>query len=117
MKIKGREITEGVPIEKDVSERQIAESLAEPLFEIVETIKEGLESAPPELTGDIYERGIILAGGGSLLDNIEIVIEKATGLKVKYASEPLFCVANGSGIVLNNLKIMKKSLSTTYGRL
>ncbi len=114
MRIKGREITEGVPVEKDISERHVAESLAEPLFEIVEAIKEALESAPPELTGDIYDDGVMLTGGGSLLKNTDIVIEKATGLKVKYASDPLLSVANGSGKVLENIRTMRKSLSSTY---
>ena len=107
MTIKGKEITEGVPVEKEITERHISESLAEALFEITETIKEAFESAPPELTGDIYENGILLTGGGSLLDNMDVVIERATGLKVKYAEEPLSSVALGSG------KVMK---STPYGR-
>ena len=116
MTIKGKEITEGVPVEKEITERHISESLAEALFEITETIKEAFESAPPELTGDIYENGILLTGGGSLLDNMDVVIERATGLKVKYAEEPLSSVALGSGKVMKNIKTMRDTLSTPYGR-
>ena len=68
------------------------------------------------LTGDIYENGILLTGGGSLLDNMDVVIERATGLKVKYAEEPLSSVALGSGKVMKNIKTMKDTLSTPYGR-
>ena len=116
MTIKGKEITEGVPVEKEITERHISESLAEALFEITETIKEAFESSPPELTGDIYENGILLTGGGSLLDNMDVVIERATGLKVKYAEEPLSSVALGSGKVMKNIKTMRDTLSTPYGR-
>ena len=113
--IKGRDTIDGVPKEKEISERQIAESLADPLFDIVETIKEGLEMAPPELSGDIMEHGITLTGGGSLLRNTDIVVQNATGIEVRYANDPLFSVVLGTGKVLENLKDMQRSLSSTYG--
>ena len=116
MIIKGKEITEGVPVEKKITERQISESLAESLFEIIEVILEAFESAPPELISDIQENGILLTGGGSLLSNMDTVIENATGLKIKYAEDPLSNVALGSGKVMKNLKSMKNMLSTPYGR-
>ena len=116
MIIKGKEITEGVPVEREITERQVSESLAESLFEITEVILEAFESAPPELTSDIHENGILLTGGGSLLSNMDIVIENATGLKVQYAEDPLSNVALGSGKVMKNLKSMKYMLSTPYGR-
>ncbi len=113
--IKGRDAIDGIPKEKEVSERQIAESLAEPLFDIVEAIKEGLEMAPPELSGDIMEYGITLTGGGSLLRNTDMVVQNATGIEVRYANDPLFSVVLGTGKVLENLKDMQRSLSSTYG--
>ncbi len=113
--IKGRDTIDGVLKEKEVSERQISESLAEPLFDIVETIKEGLEMVPPELSGDIMEHGITLTGGGSLLRNTDIVVQNATGIEVRYANDPLFSVVLGTGKVLENLKDMQRSLSSTYG--
>ena len=116
MIVKGKEITEGVPVEREITERQVSESLAESLFEITEVILEAFESAPPELTSDIHENGILLTGGGSLLSNMDIVIENATGLKVQYAEDPLSNVALGSGKVMKNLKSMKYMLSTPYGR-
>ena len=113
--IKGRDTIDGVLKEKEVSERQISESLAEPLFDIVETIKEGLEMVPPELSGDIMEHGITLTGGGSLLRNTDMVVQNATGIEVRYANDPLFSVVLGTGKVLENLKNMQRSLSSTYG--
>jgi rod shape-determining protein MreB len=113
--IKGRNAIDGIPKEKELSERQIAESLAEPLFDIVEAIKEGLEMAPPELSGDIMEYGITLTGGGSLLRNTDMVVQNATGIEVRYANDPLFSVVLGTGKVLENLKDMQRSLSSTYG--
>jgi len=113
--IKGRDAIDGIPKEKELSERQIAESLAEPLFDIVEAIKEGLEMAPPELSGDIMEYGITLTGGGSLLRNTDMVVQNATGIEVRYANDPLFSVVLGTGKVLENLKDMQRSLSSTYG--
>ena len=113
--IKGRDTIDGVLKEKEVSERQISESLAEPLFDIVETIKEGLEMVPPELSGDIMEHGITLTGGGSLLRNTDMVVQNATGIEVRYANDPLLSVVLGTGKVLENLKDMQRSLSSTYG--
>ena len=117
MIIKGKEMTEGVPVEKEITERHISQSVAEPLFEITEAIKEAFDSSPPELNGDILETGILHTGGGSLLNNIDVVIKRATGLKVNFAKDPLSSVAIGSGKVMKNLKSMRNLLCSTYGRL
>jgi Actin-like ATPase involved in cell morphogenesis len=104
MIVKGKEITEGVLVEREIIEREVSESLAELLFEITEVILEAFESVFFELTSDIYENGILLTGGGSLLSNMDIVIENVTGFKVQYAEDRLSNVALGLGKVMKNLK-------------
>ncbi|WP_338364192.1 rod shape-determining protein [Candidatus Xenohaliotis californiensis] len=100
MTIKGRDLIQGVPKEMDLSERQIVESLIEPVSQVVTAVKNALESVPPELAADIVERGIALSGGGALLSNIDKVISNATGLPVFISNDPLCCVAYGTGKVL-----------------
>jgi len=96
MEIKGRDLMNGVPKELVISERQIAESLAEPVSSIVEAVKVALEHTAPELAADIVDKGIVLTGGGALLSNLDIVLRHATGLPVSIADDPLTCVALGT---------------------
>lgn len=110
MIIKGRDLTNGVPREMELSERQIAESLQEPVGNIVEAVKVALECTPPELSSDIVERGIVLSGGGSMLKNLDYIIKKVTGLPVFVAEDPLLCVVNGTGKVLENMKMFRAAL-------
>jgi rod shape-determining protein MreB len=110
MEIKGRDLLNGIPKEIILSEAQIAESLEEPVKQIIEAVKNVLESAPPELSSDIVDRGIVLTGGGALLKDLDKVIRDATGLPVFVAEEPLNCVANGTGKVLENLEELKHVL-------
>lgn len=102
--IKGRDLMNGVPKEIVVSQRQIAESLAEPVGAIVEAVKVALEHTAPELAADIVDKGIVLTGGGALLGNLDFVLRHATGLPVSIADEPLSCVALGTGRVLEDMK-------------
>lgn len=102
IRIKGRDLINGVPKEIVITERQIAESLAEPVGAIVEAVKVTLERTAPELAADIVDKGIMLTGGGALLKNLDLVLRLATGLPVSRAEEPLFCVAHGTGLVLEN---------------
>jgi rod shape-determining protein MreB len=104
MEVRGRDLTSGVPQEIKLSEKQIAGSLIEPVTSIVNAIKVALESAPPELSSDIVENGIILSGGGAMLKNLDLVIRKSTGLNVYVAQDPLLCVVNGIGKVLSDFK-------------
>ncbi len=110
MEIKGRDLINGIPKEIILSETQISTSLEEPVKQILETIKLVLESAPPELSSDIVDRGIVLTGGGALLKNLGKVIREATGLPVFTAEEPLNCVAMGTGKVLENFDELKHVL-------
>lgn len=107
MEIKGRDLLNGVPKEIIVSERQIAEALAEPVGQIVESVKVALEHTPPELAADIVDKGIVMTGGGSLLGNLDYVLRHATGLAVTIADDPLSCVALGAGHALEEIKNLK----------
>ncbi len=103
MQIKGRDLMNGVPKEITISERQIAESLAEPVGQIIEGVKVALENTPPELAADIVDKGIVLTGGGALLKNLDLVLRHATGLPVTVADEPLNCVVMGTGYALDHI--------------
>ena len=97
MNVKGRDLITGLPKELSISQRQIAEALAEPVAQIIDTIKRALEQTPAELSADIVERGIMMTGGGSLLGNLDKVLRRATSLPVSIAEDPLLCVVMGTG--------------------
>ena len=112
MEIKGRDLMNGVPKELVLSERQIAESLAEPVSAIIESVKVALEHTAPELAADIVDKGIVLTGGGALLGNMDFVLRHATGLPVSIADDPLSCVVLGTGRALEEIKKLKNVLTT-----
>ena len=114
MQIKGRDLMNGVPKELIITQRQIAESLAEPVGAIIEAVKVALEHTAPELAADIVDKGIVLTGGGALLGNMDLVLRNATGLPVSIADEPLSCVALGTGRALEELKAMRGVLYQQY---
>ncbi len=114
MEIKGRDLMNGVPKELIVSERQIAESLAEPVGAIIEAVKVALEHTEPELAADIVDKGIVLTGGGGLLSNLDFVLRHATGLPVSLADDPLSCVVLGTGRALEEMKRLKDVLTSMY---
>ena len=104
MDIKGRNLLTGLPENITVTSTEIREALAEPLSHIIEAIKVTLERTPPELSADIIDQGITLAGGGALLKGIDRLINNETGMPVHIAENPLDCVAEGSGKVLENIE-------------
>ena len=112
VEIKGRDLVNGVPKEIVITERQIAESLVEPVSDIVEAVKVALENTAPELAADIVDKGIVLTGGGALLTNLDQVLRNATGLPVSIAEDPLACVAKGSGKALDQVNRLKSALSS-----
>ncbi len=114
IEIKGRDLMNGVPKEIRIGQRQIAESLAEPVGAIVEAVKVALEATPPELAADIVDKGIVLTGGGALLANLDQVLRDETGLPVSIADDALSCVALGTGKALEHIRTMKNVLSSVY---
>lgn len=102
MEIKGRDLVTGLPKTVTISEDQVREALKEPVSSIVEAIKTTLEKTPPELAADIMDKGIMLAGGGALLQGLDILIEKETNMPVHIAETPLDCVVLGAGKALED---------------
>jgi rod shape-determining protein MreB len=114
IEIKGRDLMNGVPKILVISERQIAESLAEPISAIIDAVKVALENTAPELAADIVDTGIILTGGGALLGNLDYVLRYATGLPVSIADDPLTCVVRGTGRALDDFKRFNGVLVSMY---
>jgi rod shape-determining protein MreB len=108
MDIKGRDLVAGVPRTLTVSSDEIRDALSEPVNAIVEAVKVTLERTPPELAGDIADRGIVLAGGGALLKNLDTLLREETGLPVFLAEDPLSSVVIGAGKTLEELEILKQ---------
>ena len=108
MEVKGRDLVAGIPKTLIISDEEIREALTETFSTIVEAVKIALERTPPELAADIVDKGIIVAGGGSLIKGLDILLREATGLPITLASDALSAVALGCGKVLNDPKLLKK---------
>jgi len=108
MEIKGRDLVEGVPKTLVVSDEEIREALSETVATIVEAVRVALERTPPELSADIMDKGIIMAGGGSMLKNLDRRLREETGLPVTLAEDPLACVALGTGQMLTDFNLLRK---------
>ena len=102
--VRGRDLVSGIPKTIEVSSDEIRQALKDPVNAIVEAVKRCLEQTPPELAADILERGIIVAGGGSLLRGIDQIIRERTNVPVNVAEDPLLSVVKGTGMLLENLK-------------
>jgi rod shape-determining protein MreB len=105
--IKGRALTNGMPKEIVITEREVAHTLAEPVGAIIDSISAAVEETVPELAADIVERGIMLTGGGALLRELDRVLRHTTRLPVSIAENPLACVALGTGAALEDEKVNK----------
>lgn len=110
LEIRGRDLNTGLPKNIQISSEQIQEAIKEPINDIVEVIKSTLEKTPPELASDIMEKGIVLAGGGALIRNLDKLISTATGMPVVIADNPLNCVVKGTGKTLEDLDKLKTVL-------
>ncbi len=110
IEVKGRNLVTGVPKTIKLTSVEVHESLIETVSLIVQVVREALENTPPELSSDLVDKGIMLAGGGSLLRGLDKLISHQTGLPVSIAENPLFCVVNGAGKVLEELDFFKDTL-------
>ena len=109
--VKGRDLRSGTPKEVNITEEDTAAALNDILRQMVNGIKDALESTPPELSADLVDMGLVLTGGGALLRNIDKLISKDTGLPVTIADDPLSCVAVGTGKALENEELFSTMLS------
>lgn len=113
MEVKGRDLISGLPKTIKISSGEIRTALQEPITNIVEAVRMTLERCPPELAADLIDRGIMLAGGGALLRGLDRLIAEETGLPVFVSEDPLKAVANGTGVVLQEIEAMSKALAVT----
>jgi rod shape-determining protein MreB len=108
MEVKGRHLLEGVPRTIVLTDKEVREALAEPLRMIVQAVRDALERVPPELSADIFDRGVVLTGGGALLRNLDKRLREETGLPVLVAENPLTSVVLGAGKILTDLPLLRK---------
>ena len=106
--VKGRNLVTGLPHTIHITSNEIKDALSDSIFSIVRTVKNVLEQTPPELSADIVEKGIVLTGGGALLNGLDSLLSKELKIPVKVAESPLSCVAEGTGILLSNLYLIER---------
>ena len=116
MEVKGRDLVAGLPKTLTITSEEIREALQEPITSIVEAVRVTLERCPPELSADLVDRGMVMAGGGSLLRGLDRLIAEQTGLPVHLADDPLSAVAEGTGVVLDELNFLRKVADQERGR-
>lgn len=110
LEVKGRDLVTGVPKTIMLSDAEVNEALLETVANIVDVVRVALENTPPELSSDLVDKGIVMAGGGSLLKGLDRLLAKETGLPVRIADDPLLCVVQGAGKVLEKLEFFKEAL-------
>lgn len=110
VEVKGRDLVSGVPKTITLSSQEVNEALLETVANIVDVVRLALENTPPELSSDLVDRGITMSGGGSLLKGLDKLLAKETGLPVRVADNPLFCVVNGAGKAIENLSFFREAL-------
>lgn len=110
LEIRGRDLVAGLPKTIELHANEIPKAIKDTLSEIVKTVKKVLQDTPPELAADVMDKGMILSGGTALLRNLDSLITQETGVPCYVADEPLFCVAKGTGVALENLELYKRAL-------
>jgi rod shape-determining protein MreB len=108
MEVKGRDLVSGIPKTIVINEEEIRDALNEPVSQIVEGVKVALENTPPELSADIVDKGIVLAGGGALLRGLDILLREETSLPITIADDPLSTIVLGTGQALNEIELLKQ---------
>ena len=116
MEVRGRDLNDGLPRNVIVTSVQIEEAIKESVSKIVDIVKVTLEKTPPELASDIMEKGIVLAGGGALIKNLDKLLSLETGMPVYIAEEPLDCVVRGTGKTLEDIERLKRVLANARTR-
>jgi len=110
IEIRGRDLVLGLPRNIKISSNEVAEAISDTLAEIIQVVKSVLRDTPPELSADVMDKGMVLCGGGALLRNLPELIAHSTGVPCILTEEPMLCVAKGTGVVLENLDVYKKSI-------
>ncbi len=108
MEIKGSNLVTGIPATIMIDASEVREAMNEPIKALIEAIKQVLETTPPELAADMVDKGIVLAGGGALIKNLDEVLREETGLPITIADDPLTCVVKGAGKVLDEIKLLRE---------
>ena len=108
MEVRGRNLLSGLPITVEINSAEMLEALEEPATMIVDAVHSVLENTPPELSADISDKGILMTGGGSLVDGLDKLISSKTGINVYIADDAVSCVAFGTGKILDNLDVLTK---------
>jgi rod shape-determining protein MreB len=116
MDVKGRDLMGGLPKTVTITSEEIREALMEPVTRIVEAVRMSLERCPPELSADLIDHGVMLAGGGALLRGLDRLVSEETGLPVAVADEPLLAVAKGTGIVLEEMDTLSRTVHSSAKR-
>ncbi len=113
MTIRGRDLVSGLPRSEEITTEHVAEAIHEPLWAIIRGVYQVMEQTPPELAGDIMEKGVVLTGGGAMLDGLHKIISRETGVPAYLAEDPIGCVAKGTGKTLEYLDQMRETLITS----
>ena len=113
MDIRGRDLVSGLPKTLTIKASEIREALDEPIYKIIEAVKNTLEKTPPELAADVMDHGIMMTGGGALLTNLDKLLSKETGMPVLVSEDALSCVGEGTGKSLENIGLLKRVVMTS----
>ena len=115
MEVKGRNLINGLPVKETVSSNEMAEAMKKPLKEIIDTVHRVLEKTPPELAADLYDRGAILTGGGSMITGLSEAIRERIGIDVTLTENPITSVVRGTGKALQWIDMLKANETKTFG--
>ena len=108
MEVKGRNLVTGIPTTMEIGSEEVREALTEPLSAIIDAVKSVLERTPPGLAADLVDKGIVLAGGGALLRNLDTILREEVKLPVTISDDPLTCVVRGAGKILDEIKLLRE---------